>query len=441
MVADEQGLGKTIEALFYAQRHPELRPIVVVCGASLKWQWELEASRHIGMRALVLDGTRPSLKGISKAGNLYIVNYDILIQRRRDKANRNPGPGWKKWLKAIKPKIVIIDECQEISNPSCKQSRAVKSLCADVPSVLGLSGTPLTGKPSELWHICHILWPQEFPAFLPFAHEFCNPKRTPWGWDFSGSSKLDELHAKLLGLGMLRRLKKDVLAQLPPKTRQMVPLPLTDPDEYAGAVDDFRSWAKVNLAAGKARKALKAKALAKLSYLRQLAMKLKKKAAFDWLDRWLREGDGKIIVFAVHKAIIAEMHERWRKTSVVVTGDVIGSKRQAAVMAFQKSENVRMFLGNRAAYTGLNLTAGVATAVLELPWSPGDLSQLSARNDRIGQTQPTTDYYLLGKDTIDHDIAKILIRKMRVLDEVLDGGERTESQDIREALLKRISGF
>ena len=438
LVADEQGTGKTLQALLHAIRHPELRPVVVICPASLKYQWQSECTKHVGMHAYVLDGTKPALQGMNTRGNIYICNYDILIQRRMNKG-KQPGEGWLGWLRSLKPQLVIIDECHACSSLKAKRTKAVRELCRGVPSILAMSGTPLTNRPAELWPVLNILWPKEFKSWWSFCHQHCSMRRTPWGWDVSGASKLPELHKKLHRLGMLRRLKRDVLSQLPKKSKHIVTLPLENPKLYHDAVTDFRSWCKTNLKAGKARKALKAEAFSKLSYMRRLAVAQKMPAVIDWINNWLQGSDGKLIVFAWHLDVVEQLHKKWPKSSVVVTGAVTGRHREEAKERFQKSDSIRLFLGNKAAYEGLNLTAATDTAIIEFPWSPGHLSQASARNDRIGQTVPTTDHLLVGKDSIDVDMVKLLIRKAATLDAVLDGGKVDSIGDIRELLLKGFS--
>ena len=165
--ADEQGLGKTLMALLHAVRHPELRPVVVICPASLKYQWQNETMRHTGMHAYVLDGTRPATLGMNTRGNIYVVNYDILIQRRMNKG-KQPGEGWLGWLCSLKPQLVIIHECHACSSLKAKRTKAVRELCKGVPSILAMSGTPLTNRPAELWPILNMLWPNKFKSWWSF---------------------------------------------------------------------------------------------------------------------------------------------------------------------------------------------------------------------------------------------------------------------------------
>ena len=440
LCAQEQGLGKTLISLLHFARHPELRPAVVVCPASLKWQWRAESARHIGAAAHVLEGTRPALQGLPTNGGLYVVNYDVIISRRRDKG-RAPGPGWLDWLLKLKPKLVILDEGQAISNGRAKRSKAAIKLCRVAPSVLILSGTPLTNRPAELFPLLNALWPKRFPSLYGFAHKWCAPKRTPWGWDFSGASDLPGLHAALKDAGMIRRLKRDVLDQLPAKTRQVVPLEIADRGQYEEAVHDFRKWLRKNYSPGRVRKAVKAQSLAKLTYLRMLLVKLKLPAVIDWVETRLEGSEGKLILFGVHTEPIMQLHARW-KNSVVITGSVVGRDRELAVQRFQKDAKVRVLLGNiKAAGVGLNLTAASDVAFMEYGWAPASISQGEDRANRIGSRCALLSSFLVARNTFEEDHCKMLTVKQKTLDAVLDGGKVVGSLDIQELLLKKIAGF
>ena len=212
LVASEMGTGKSIVALF-AAAESGARPVVVVCPAGLKYHWEAEALLHCGLRAEVLSGTRPPRR-CRFPHPLVVINYDIL------------GP-WMPFLKKLDPELVILDEVQYIKNRAAQRTKNVQALCRGVKKIIGLSGTPLTNRPAELWVILNILWPDKFPSFTKYGFRYCRPSFEFGEIKFKGANHLPELHGKLKRYGMIRRLKKDVLTELPPKTRIVVPLPIT----------------------------------------------------------------------------------------------------------------------------------------------------------------------------------------------------------------------
>lgn len=111
LLADEQGLGKTIQVLAWCKKHPELRPIIVVCPAIVKWVWKSQAQKHVGIRSTILSGRKPLKTGFHSHHPLIIINYDILQY-------------WGKYLRKLKPKVILIDESHKIKNPSAGRTKA-----------------------------------------------------------------------------------------------------------------------------------------------------------------------------------------------------------------------------------------------------------------------------------------------------------------------------
>jgi SWI/SNF-related matrix-associated actin-dependent regulator 1 of chromatin subfamily A len=427
LLADDMGLGKTIQALEYLRRTPEALPAVVVCPASLKWVWEHQAKLHIKMPSEVIEGTKPKKGRLLTKHNLIIINYDIL-------------GAWLEHLKEIKPKTLIIDECHYIKSRSAKRTKNIKQISKNVEHLISISGTPLVNRPAELYTTLNILWPKVFHSFWSFAFKFCKPSRRPWGWEFKGADNLDELHTTLKELGMIRRLKQDVLQDLPDKTREIIQLPLSKKSEYTEAVNDFIGWLQKQ-SAEKAFKAKKAEKLVKMGYLKRLASQLKMKSVIEWVDNFLESSDEKLVLFCTHKAIIKKLHEKYQNISVVVDGGTSNKKRKWAVDLFQNKKKVRLFIGNiRAAGVGITLTAASKEAFVELDFVPGNVTQCEDRVHRIGQKGAVTIYYLIAKDTIEEYLCEIIQNKQKVVSNVLDGTEKTNKWDIYSQLENKLLG-
>lgn len=440
IIGSEMGLGKSLLALLTAEHFRDARPVVIVCPASIKWMWEEQARQHMGLRVEVLEGTRPPREGLKRRRDFVVVNYDILGQTR----GSHTGPGWLKYLKALNPQMVILDEIQAIKNRTTLQGRSVKELCRGVPHVLGLSGTPLVNRPAELWHPLHVIRPKLFPSFHQFAHRYTKPRRTPWGWDFSGASNLDELHGILTDPKtgcLVRRRKANVLDQLPPKRRTVIPLDLMGRREYQRAVTDFLGWLAEHSPA-KARRAARAQTIVQLGELKRLAARLKLPAVFTWVDGWLMESDEKLVIFAIHRSILKSLHERYRGISVRVDGSVTGIKRQQAIDKFILNKRTRLFLGNiKAAGTGWSAKGVSEVAFVEIPWSPGDVLQAEDRAHGIGrgvEGRHTSIHFLVAKNTIEEKLLKIVQTKQGVLDSVLDGKTDGNTLDVFDLLEKAL---
>jgi SWI/SNF-related matrix-associated actin-dependent regulator 1 of chromatin subfamily A len=426
LLADEMGLGKTIQALWYFKRNKK-SPVVVICPASLKYNWAREAAVHIRERAEILEGTKPPKKKVFKQNPFVIINYEIL------------GP-WLDYLIDLDPQLVILDECQYIKNRRAKRTRYVKQLVKGVPHVLALSGTPLTNRPAELWTTLNIIRPDLFKSFMSYALEYCNARRTPWGWEYKGAKNLDKLHDILTENCMVRRRKVDVLKDLPAKSRHVVSVPLENRHEYDEAEEDLILWLS-KYSKRKANNAARAERLVKMGYLKRLAATLKLKAVTDWIDRFLEETDEKLVVFAIHRDIIKSLRDRYspRTNCVLVTGGVTGKKRQRAVDKFQNHKETRLFIGNiQAAGIGITLTASSTVLFAELGWTPGEHIQAEDRIHRIGQQNKSTCFYMIGVDTIEERLSRIIQEKQIVLSATLDGGTVNEELDIFDQLQKEL---
>ena len=216
-LADEQGLGKTVEALATIEADGAY-PAIVVCPASLKLNWMREIERWLPARsAQMLDGNR----GGRPAADLTVVNYDIVAGRLAA-------------LTALAPRAVALDESHYCKNPGAKRTQAAQQLCASVPReglVLALTGTPLMNRPPELISQLRILGRLgDFGSGAQF------------GQRFRGQDAHQRLHWHLRARCFARRLKADVLPQLPAKTRAVVPVALDNEAEYRLAERDVIAW-------------------------------------------------------------------------------------------------------------------------------------------------------------------------------------------------------
>lgn len=422
LLSDEMGLGKSIQALWYA--HNFLDPkakIVVICPASVKIHWQREASRHCNIRAEVLDGLHPRGETIPSS-RMLILNYDILPGRKGQQTT------WLNLLYNLRPDLVIVDECHFIKSPEAKRSKAVALLCSIAPRVIMISGTPLTNRPAELYNALKILHPNEFPSRTAYYWRYCNPKVTPWGLDVTGASNLDELHQRLTDLCMIRRKKCDVLKDLPAKTRSVIPMELTPAakKEYNRCEKEFVQWLW-KISPDKARAAENAEYLVKRGYLRRLAGMLKQKSVIEWIENFMEESDEKLIFFGIHKAFLKPIYEHFKPIAVLVDGSVTGKHRQLAFDGFTNVAKKRLLVGNiQAAGLGWNGQVASNVAFGELAEVPGEMTQAEDRPHRIGQKKGVICHYLVSQGTIEEQLCQILQEKQRTLTHVLDGKNSIE---------------
>ena len=432
LIGDEMGLGKTVQALGWLNINPEARPAIMVVPASLKRNWEREAGKWLkkGEKLVILSGKSPS-KSALKGKSIIVINYDIL-------------GSWLSFLKGVDPKVLIVDESHYCKNYKAQRTKAVKELSKACRHNIFLSGTPIINRPSEFYTVLNMLDPINFNSWFKYVNKYCAAKNTGFGLDVSGASNTEELHSRLVNGGlMLRRLKSEVLKELPAKRRFVVPMDITNKAEYQEADINLISWIKDNFADGRIRseKASQAEALARFNYLKQLAAEGSLENSIQWIRDSL-DSNGKLVVFAVHHATIDRLAEELRNYEpVVVDGRVDVDKRQGLVDRFQTDPNCRVFIGNiKAAGVGLTLTAASNTVFVELGWTPGEHDQAEDRVHRIGQEADSVSaWYLVAADTIMEEIASMLDEKREVLNAVLDGKEVDESSLLTELLKRRIN--
>jgi SWI/SNF-related matrix-associated actin-dependent regulator 1 of chromatin subfamily A len=425
LIADEMGLGKTIQAAAWLQLHPEKRPAIILCPASLKLNWAKEIKDTLSTKdeVQILQGTKP----YPITGSIIIINYDILNS-------------WVETLQAIHPQVLVIDEMHLIKNSSAIRTKATKKLAKGIPHVIALTGTPIVNRPIEGFNIFQILDRNLFPNFWTYVHRYCGARHNGFGWDFSGATNKEELHQILTSTIMIRRRKADVLKDLPEKLFSFVPMELDNKKEYSTAELEFIEYLRGVKGKEAAEKAKKAEHLVKIEALKQLAVKGKMKQAINWIKDFIEDGS-KLVVFAVHKEVIDQLMKEFKEIAVKIDGSTPIPERHKAVEAFQSDPNIKLFIGNiQAAGVGLTLTTASTVAFLELPWTPGELQQAEDRCHRIGQKNAVNIYYLLAENTMEYKLAKLLDRKKEVLSAVIDGKPVDEKSLITELIESYLEG-
>lgn len=437
LLADEQGLGKTGQALaaLYAARDKAF-PALIVCPGSLKWNWAREVVKWLGdgYNIRILNG-RPTRSKFQCRSNkdIAIINYDIMADFT-DKKSKSVQAGWAQLLADAGFKTVIFDECHKLKNPKAKRTKAITSMVEQIPHRIALSGTPIESRPIEFFTTLQIVAPKLFPNYWQFGVRYCGAIADDYGQRFSGASNIEELHEILTDNCMVRRLKADVLTELPAKTRSVIPVEI-DMKEYKKYESDMVRIMRELKGDPKAQMNI----LASIEVCKQAAVRGKMKQAIEFITDYLETGK-KLVVFTTHTFVIDELQKKFKDIAVRVDGKVIGEKRQFAVDAFQNDSKIRLFLGNiKAAGVGLTLTAAQDTLTLELGWTPGEHEQAEDRVHRIGQTADSvTAYYLVAKGTIEDYIMDVIDGKREVLEQVLNGKKATQ-QSLLSALIREFS--
>lgn len=193
LLAHSPGLGKSPITLWWIRDHMGPGNVVIVVQANLKVNWARESVKHIGRKVVILEGRTPTKFPFPPPKDqIFVINYDILGR---------PGPEnatWLNWLKRLKPKCVVLDEIQAVKSRDTIRTKACRELCRRVPHVLGLGGTgALENCPADLFPVLNMIRPDKWNSFFTYATDHCEPKKTHWGWEFKGATRLKKLHHRL----------------------------------------------------------------------------------------------------------------------------------------------------------------------------------------------------------------------------------------------------
>jgi SWI/SNF-related matrix-associated actin-dependent regulator 1 of chromatin subfamily A len=417
-LADEQGLGKTVEALATVEADGAY-PALVVCPASLKLNWQREIERWLPHRSVaVIAGTSV----VAPAAEITVVNYDIVHAHRVRLALR-------------KPRALVLDESHYVKNPSAKRTKAVRRLAEALPHDalrLALTGTPVMNHPEELIAQLRVLGRlEEFGSGARFARRF------------QGVGAEERIHWHLRRSCFVRRLKADVLPQLPAKRQVVVPVALDNERDYRLAETDVIAWLReqpldLGELEAKVAAALRAERLAQLNALKRLAARGKAGAALAWIDDFLAS-DEPLVVFAGHREVQNLLLERFPHALHLLGRDSVQA-REAAVRAFQDPVGPQLIVcSTRVGAQGITLTRASNVAFLDLEWTPAIHDQAEDRCHRIGQDDAVTAWYLLAAETIDETMAELIARKRGIVEAVTDG-RRDESEAVVQAVVRELRG-
>ena len=426
LIADEMGLGKTIQALAWVHLHPEKKPVVIICPASLKLNWAQEIQMTLpGKQKIQIISGSTAKQNNTIWGDIIIINYDIIHR------------GWLEPIMKAKPQVLIADEAHALKSNAALRTKAVKKLAKGIPHVLALTGTPIINRPIEAFNIIQMVDKTIFPNWFEYARHYCGAYKGRFGWDTSGATNTDELFERLKTV-MIRHKKADVLKDLPDKLYSYIPMEIDNAEEYRKAETAFIQYLRETKGEAAARKASNAEHLAKIEALKQICVRGKMNQAINWIKDFFENSDEKLVVFAVHKTTIDQLMTEFKDIAVKIDGSVSTENRDKAVQAFQNDPSARLFVGNiQAAGVGLTLTAASSVVFLELDWVVGRHLQAEDRCHRIGQKNTVNIYYLLAANTIEQEMMTILSKKAKVIQAVLDGGKEDDTTVFTE-LIERI---
>jgi SWI/SNF-related matrix-associated actin-dependent regulator 1 of chromatin subfamily A len=406
---DDVGLGKTFEAIMYAE-YTNSWPCIVICPASVKYNWFLKWLEIVGPDRTISVIESEETKKRPRIWNtdVVIINYDI-IGKKQGKGSTVKFPE----LASILWKMFIFDEAHFLKEESSQRSKVARMLTKKSQAIIQmLTGTTTMSKPSELWNLLVILKVDSLIAnnWVEYIQRYCNGHRDKYGWVYSGATFLLELNKKLRDTCYLRREKRDVLLELPPVEKVVLEVPVTNQKDIDYANENLLDFLYETKGEDAYESAMGAEGLVKLSVLRQLAIQGKLKAIEQFLRDW-KVGGKKLLIFGIHREPLEYLSEKFN--SKLLAGGITAIKKQTIIQDWISNDEPFLFANMSSAGTGVDGLQTVCSnmLVIELPWRPSDLEQLVARIDRSGQTDPSTVRFMLSQNTIDKLIWKMLEEK------------------------------
>lgn len=446
LLADQQGLGKTVEILAALEATAAF-PAIVLAPATALLNWRDEVVSWLPHRAVaVLGGSiAKSDKGVdAENAAVIIINYESFSK-------------YQEQFTKLRPTSIVLDEAQYLKSHDSERTQSVKQFClkTDVKKIIAATGTPVMNRPNELLTILTIL-PSILTAlggFVFFAARYCNATSYQglYGsyWDYSGANNLGELSNRLRETGyFIRREKASVLPQLLPKQIINTSIEITNYQEYQQAALDFNEWLKKNNSK-KPRQAKKggrkhddntsilseaavwlgwdseeandltldsddrSEALRQMTALRQLAGSGKISAAVSFIQDFVKEE--KLVVFAYHKEVQQSLINALSSVGaapLMITAEMNAKARREVIYKFQHESAQRVIICSlKAASTAITLTAARHALMVELDWTPSALEQAEDRIHRIGQNGQVVITYLIAAGTLDDRMAAVLAGK------------------------------
>lgn len=413
LLADEQGLGKTVQAIG-ALNVLKAKRVLIGCPASVKYNWPSELKNWLTeYRSIqVIEGINAY---VDQNCEITVFNYDLVSR----------GEGTLRALLGQRWDVGIFDEAHYLKSHKSERTKSIlrrgglASLCA---RKWFLSGTPVLNRPIELYPILKAAAPETITPYtdrIAFARQYCGAWWDGLSWVVDGSSNETELRHKLYKTFMLRRLKSEVLAQLPEKRFKVVPVGV-DKGKGSKALDQERETLE-QIEAGCVSLELGGIPIA--MHRREVA-EAKVETCLKYIVDEL-ETVQKLVVFAHHKNVIQALERGLASYHpCVVNGDVSPSDRAIAVEAFQKDPERRVFIGQiQAAGTGITLTTASDVIFVESSWVPGEILQATDRLHRIGQRNAVQVTFLVAQGSVEEYMIHRVVDKLKTINKIV---EKTE---------------
>jgi len=428
LLGDEMGLGKTIQIVGYLN-YAQPQKVLIVMPLSVKRNWYTELKNWLVYEPTIeiVNGKTPTF-----LSNITLIHYDSLKK-------------YKDELAKIEFDVIIMDEAHYIKNGKAQRTKI--SLNLHGKKRILLTGTPILNRPNELFTLLKFLRnsiinnPKTgYPSYSYFVYRYCYVQEYMGHVNVVGGRNLEELQTKLRGSCMIRRLKKDVLTELPNKRRQMLPVKLEDRELLK---ESEKLMEKIKLQAGDWESVMKwlnsnPAMFEEMARVRHQLGVAKVPYAISFIEDAL-ENEDKIVVFAHHRDVVEAIVNHF-PNSAKLYGGMSANEREANIKKFNEDSTCRVFVGSiEASGLGINLQHASSMAFfIEMDWRPAYNVQAEDRIHRIGQKESVMIYNMVFDDTLDGYIISKLISKQKDITKALDEPVKIETDPDFEELKKAV---
>lgn len=409
LLADEQGVGKTIQAAAFLKLHLEqVKPVIVITKATILEQWMWELRSWVGTKRVQII---KSSKEFAVPGfDIYITTYDMLKN--------------EKIFEFIEPKTLVLDECQAVKNHLSGRAKAVQKVGAKCDHIIGLSGTPIKNNAGEYFTILNLLKPEQFRYHDRYLRDYCDSYETMYGTKVGGLKKPERFHEDTKDF-IIRRTKAEVLPDLPALSRNLYHVELSK--KVSAAYENALKELEALIYADEEMPAM----IAVMTKMRKLTGISKVTECVDFVVDHLLSTDRKLVIFAHHHTVIDLLIDRlnaWLKDGgfdpvLNLHAGLSSEDRTKVCKDFEFNGNRVMIASTLAAGEGLNLQFCSDAIMLERQWNPANEEQAEARFHRFGQKNPVSVTYMLASETIDEYFTELVEQKRAIVASTLDNKE------------------
>lgn len=445
LIGDEMGVGKTIQALGLCEVYREDWPFLVIAPSSLRFNWQKESLKWLRLYLKDLkdpiqiiwkksDGIDPKARGV-------VVSYDLAKMM----ANEIEKSGFR---------VIVCDEAHYLKSIESQRTMRLLPILQKAKRVILLTGTPALARPIELYPLLSAIRPDVFPFhdIKEYGHRYCAPEfnRHSRRLEYKGCDNSEELYFVLSHL-MIRRLKKQVLSQLPDKIRQVFdikgsPAEIKEIKELTKKLEretgknlDQLLEQRVGIEGGGGGSGgggggggVGGGGFENMFSITSKVYEITARAKINGVIEFLKDYADyniKIIIFAHHTCMLDALEEfakeelaKKKKKYIRIDGSTKPHLRGQYAEQFQNEPDCYYaLLSITAASTGFTLTKASTVVFAELNWTPANMEQAEARAHRIGQSEVVTVYYMLAKDTIDQSMFEMIKKKTDTTGKILDG--------------------